>query len=353
MTGTAILGTGSYAPERIVTNRELIASGLDTTDEWIVERTGIRERRIASPEEATSDLAARAAERALEMAGIKAADLDLIICATSTPDHPLPATANLIQHKLKCDAGALDVNAACSGFVYALSVGFALRSSGQARYVLVVGADTYSRILDWEDRRSAIFFGDGAGAAVLGPTSSGDWLLSSVHGSDGSGARQIMVQAGGSRLPATEERVRSRLTRFHMDGRAVWSFAVARMPATVREVATRAGLAVADIRLLIPHQSNQRMLEACCASLGLEEERLFLNVDRYANTASASVAIALDEAVRQRRIRPGDPVVLVGFGGGLSWSAVCLRWGNAGEERATPPADTRTPIPADGATSVP
>lgn len=327
MTGTAILGTGSYVPERVVTNEQLIASGLDTSHEWILEKTGIRERRIAGSEEATSDLAVCAAKRALEMAGLKAADLDLIICATSSPDHPIPATASIIQHKLGCAAGALDVNAVCSGFVYALSVGFALRSSGQARHVLVIGADTYSRLLDWGDRRSAVFFGDGAGAVVLGPAPGPDWLLSSVHGSDGGGADKIMIAAGGSRLPATEEHVRARLTRFHMDGRAVWNFALDRMPAAVREVAARAGLSVADIGLLIPHQSNQRMLEACCESLGLEKERMFLNVDRYANTAAASIAIALDEALRQRRIGPGEPVVLVGFGGGLSWSAVCLRWG--------------------------
>jgi 3-oxoacyl-[acyl-carrier-protein] synthase-3 len=270
-----------------------------------------------------------AARRALEAAQVRPKDLDLIICATSSPDHPLPSTASLLQHKLGCQAAAFDLNASCSGFVYGLVTGFAMSRQDGCRRVLVVGADTYSRLLDWEDRSSAVFFGDGAGAVVLGPSSGEDWLLASDQGSDGRLAKAIMVPAGGSRLPATEERVRRRETRFHMDGRAVWNFVVEKMPATVRQVASRAGLPVSEIDLLIPHQANARMLRACADILKMSPDRLYLNVDRYANTAAASTAIALDEALRSGRIRRGNKVVMVAFGGGLSWSASCLRWGEA------------------------
>jgi 3-oxoacyl-[acyl-carrier-protein] synthase-3 len=323
---TAICGTGSYVPEDAVSNEELLRSGLDTTDNWIVEHTGIRWRRIARPEQATSDLALVAARRALEAAELRPSDLDLIICATSTPDHQLPATASLLQHQLGCRSGAFDLNAACSGFVCALITGFALRRQMGYRHVLVVGADTYSRILNWKDRTSAVFFGDGAGAVVLGPSHGGDWLMAAELGSDGGGAAAITVPSGGSRAPATEEHVRAQQHKFRMNGQAVWSFALDKMPAATRAVIARAGLALADIDLVIPHQANARMLHACADSLQLPPERLFLNLDRYANTASASVAIALDEAVRAGRVSRGHKVVLVGFGGGLSWSALCLRW---------------------------
>jgi 3-oxoacyl-[acyl-carrier-protein] synthase-3 len=325
--GTAILGTGAYLPEEVVGNEELVRRGLDTSDQWIVEHTGIRERRIARADQATSDLALVAARRALEAAELCPSDLDLIICATSTPDHQLPATASLLQHKLGCHAAAFDLNATCSGFVYALVTGFALRRQTGCRHVLVVGADTYSRILNWKDRTSAVFFGDGAGAVVLGPSRGADWLLAAELGSQGGGAAAIMVPAGGSRFPATEQRVRDGQTNFRMDGRAVWNFAIETMPAATRAVTARAGLALSDIDLVIPHQANMRMLHICAESLELPRDRVFLNIDRCANTASASVAIALDEAVRTGRVRRGHKLVLVGFGGGLSWSASCLQWG--------------------------
>ena len=303
---TAILGTGSYLPPNTVTNADLVQRGLDTTEEWIVEHTGIRERRIADPNQATSDLALVAARRALDAAGLRPADLDLIICATSSPDHQLPATASLLQHKLGCQAGAFDLNATCSGFAYALVVGFAMRRQTGCRHVLVVGADTYSRILNWEDRTTAVFFGDGAGAVVLGPTDGDDWLLASHHGSDGGGAPAIIVPAGGSRRPATEQRVRERETLFTMNGRAVWNFVLERVPAAIRTVTAQANLALSDIDLLIPHQANQRM-RTFAQRRELPPERLFINVDRYGNTASASVAIALDEAVRSDgSSRPAD-----------------------------------------------
>jgi 3-oxoacyl-[acyl-carrier-protein] synthase-3 len=320
------MGTGFFVPGDIVTNADVIARGLDSTPEWIMSHTGIRARRMAAATQATSDLAVEAARSALLAAGLLAGDLAFIVCATSTPDSPLPSTAALIAHRLGSQAGAIDLNAGCSGFAYALIVGMSLQRTLTRGHVLVIGADTYSRCLDWQDRGSAYFFGDGAGAAVLGHDED-DWMLGASYGSDGSGARAIEIPAGGSRLPATVERVQEKMTRFRMRGREVAEFVRYRFPLLVRDVVERSNLRMSDVALLIPHQANERLLGECIRDMGLARERVFLNMRDYANTAAASIAIALAEAVQMRRIRAGDVVVLAGFGAGLSWAALCLRWG--------------------------
>ncbi len=321
-----VLGTGSYLPERKVTNQQLVQDGLDTTDDWIVSHTGIKSRQVAAPDEATSDLAVRAAERALKAANLDAQQLGFIVCATSTPDHTLPATANLIQAALGANCGAMDLNAGCSGFVQALAVGFALCNQSEGRPVLVVGADCYSRIMDWSDRTTAVFFGDGAGAVVIAAGGTRPTLLSVMSGSDGKGGKQIIVESGGSRCPVTPLALEEGKTKLRMNGRAVWDFALDKVPALIREVVAQAGLTLAEIDLIIPHQSNAKMLNAFAEALDISQEKIFFNVQNYANTAAASVAIALDEAVRQKRLQPGGKVVLVGFGAGLSWCAACLSW---------------------------
>jgi 3-oxoacyl-[acyl-carrier-protein] synthase-3 len=320
-------------PERELTNRDVIELGLDTTDEWVVGHTGIRARRVAAPEQATSDLAAAAAGRALESAGVRAEDLGFLLCATSSPDHLLPATSSLLQHKLGADCGAMDLNSGCSGFVSATALGFAMfeqleRLSGTKRPVLVVAADTYSRIMNWKDRRTAVFFGDGAGAIVIGPCGAGEGprLLSFIAGSDGAGGDCIIVPTGGSRERTTHASLDDGRASLHMDGRAVWEFAVGRVPKLVSATVAQAGLSLSDVALVVPHQANARMLDVIAAELRLPRERFFSNVERYGNTASASVGIALDEAVRAGAISRGQIVVLVGFGAGLAWSAACLRW---------------------------
>lgn len=332
--GVEILGTGFFVPSDVVTNDQLIARGLDSTGEWIVNHTGISSRRVAAAHQATSDLAVEAARDALSAAAVRPEDIAFIVCATSTPDSPLPATAALIGHRLGSPAGAIDINAGCSGFAYALIVGMSLQRTLSRGHVLVIGADTYSRCLDWQDRGSAYFFGDGAGAAVLGKSQQ-DWLLGVCYGSDGSGAHAIEIPAGGSRLPATVARVQEKMTTFRMRGRDVAKFVRQRLPSLVHDVVEQSNLKMSDVALLIPHQANERLLGECASDMGLSRERVFLNVSDYANTAAASLGIALAEAVRKRRIRTGDVVVLAGFGAGLSWAALCLRWGAGQLEERT------------------
>jgi 3-oxoacyl-(acyl-carrier-protein) synthase III len=332
----AIVGSGSYLPPNRFSNEDLVKAGVDTSDAWIVAKTGIRERRFACEDQASSDLAAAAGAAAIASAGLSADAIDLVVCATSSPDHLLPSTASIVQNKLGCSAGAFDLNAGCSGFPYALSVGFAMLQSGGYRHVLVVGADTYSRFLDPQDRTTYVFFGDGAGAVVLGPVPGEASLLATIHGSDGAGAKRICVPCGGSRLPATEARLKERLHRFRMDGRGVWDFVIQRVPKLVHEVTARAGLSLEDIDLIIFHQANRIMLRQLAELLRIPESKLFTNVERYANTAAASIPIALDEAVKSGRLNHGQHVLLVGFGAGLSWSALCLRWHGTSHARAVP-----------------
>lgn len=321
-----IVGVGTCLPERVVSNKEL-ETMVETTDEWIVDRTGIRERRIAKNEEATSDLAVEAARRALESAGVEPHEVDLIIVATATPDHVFPATASLVQDRLGCPkAGAFDLSAACTGFMYALVSGAAFISSGTFKTVLVIGAETMSKLLNWKDRSTCILFGDGAGAVVLREVPRGYGLLASYLGSDGSGGPLLQVPAGGSRMPNCHQTLDASLQCLHMNGREVYRFAVRIMGEAALEVVKRAGLERKDIDLFIPHQANIRIIEAAAKRLGLPMDKVLVNVDRYGNTSSASVPIALDEAIRSGRLISGNNVVMVGFGAGLSWGAVTFKW---------------------------
>lgn len=321
-----ILGMGSYAPEKILTNSEL-EKMVDTSEQWILTRTGIRERRIAAPEEATSDLALMAAKKALEDAQIGPGDLDLIIVATNTPDNLFPAAACIVQDRLGARrAGAFDLLAGCTGFIYALSVGVQYVVSGCYRYVLVIGAETLSRIVDWEDRNTCVLFGDGAGAVVLGRAPGGYGILHTKLGSDGSGGQHLYVPAGGSRLPATGETVGRKLHFIRMNGREVFKFAVRTCGDGSLEALQESGLSLGDINFLIPHQANTRIIEAAAKRLELPMEKVLVNVDRYGNTSTASIPMALEEAVSQGRIKDGDNILMTGFGAGLTWAVALMRW---------------------------
>jgi 3-oxoacyl-[acyl-carrier-protein] synthase-3 len=321
--GRAVLGVGAYLPEERVTNQQLVDRGLDTNHDWIVQHTGFEVRHIARPDEATSDLATAAARAALTAAGVDAKDIGYICCATSSPDHLLPATANLVQHNLGCDCGAIDINGGCSGFVHAMGLGFAMLTQSPAKPVLVIGADTYSRLVDWSDRKTAIFFGDGAGAAVLGLRTGPESLLGMVSGSDGGGGDLISIRAGGTRQRTAGERSEAFLK---MVGSEVWRFALRHVPALVRAVLEQANLSLDDVDLIVPHQANARMLAMIARELEVPEEKVFINVKDNCNTAAASVGIALQQAASSGRLKEGDIVVLAGFGAGLGWCGMCLRW---------------------------
>lgn len=321
-----ILGTGAYLPEKVLTNHD-IAKIIDTTDEWITSRTGIKERRITDEHTATSDLALEAAKRALEDAGVKAEDLDLIIVGTVTPDMLFPATACLLQAKLGAHkAAAFDLSVACSGFVYSLITASQFVASGTYQRVLVIGADTLSKILNWQDRSTCILFGDGAGAVVLGPAEEGTGLLSFELGSQGDLDEKLLVRAGGSRLPLTVENIDKRMHFLEMAGPEVYKFAVKIMGEAAARVIDKAGLSLEDIDYFVPHQANNRIIEAAAKRLKLSKEKVFKNVDKYGNTSAASVPVALDEAVKGGKIKKGDNIVLVGFGAGLAWAAATIRW---------------------------
>lgn len=321
-----IIGTGAYLPEKVLTNKDL-EKMVDTSDEWIVSRTGIRERRIASEEQASSDLALPAAERALEAAGISAADLDLIIVATVTPDMAFPSTACVLQDRLDASkAAAFDLSAACSGFLYGLASGAQFIQNGMYRYVLVVGVECLSKITDWTDRNTCVLFGDGAGAAVLGPVAEGEGFKAFELGADGSGGALLHQRGGGSRHPITPDMIDERLQYVYMNGREVFKFAVRVMETATDQVVAKAEWNKEDIDFLVPHQANIRIIEPARNRLKLPRDRVVVNVDRYGNMSSASIPVALDEAVREGRIHKGDKLILVGFGGGLTWGAAALTW---------------------------
>lgn len=326
-----ILGVGHFVPPREVTNQEL-AESVATTDEWITSRTGIRARRRAEPDQATSDLAIQAAAMALLDAGVKPQELDLVVVATMTPDSPMPATACRVQQALGAhQAGAFDLNVACSGFVYALAVGAQFVASGTYRRVLVVGADVMTRLMNWEDRTTCVLFGDGAGAVLLGRVAS-DYGILGIHlGANGQGADSLFVKAGGSRLPAWSEQIQPGDFFLQMQGQEVFRFAVQVMGEAALQALHKAGLEPEAVDLLIPHQANQRIIEAARKRLSLPPEKVFSNVEHYGNTSCGSVPLALSEALQQGRIQEGDILVLVGFGGGLSWASVVLRWGGLEE----------------------
>lgn len=322
-----IAGLGRYVPQRVVTNAELERL-VDTTDEWITVRTGIKERRVAAPEEATSDLAVHAAREALEQAGVHPSELDLVLVGTASPDMIFPATACLVQERLGAKrAGAADVSAACSSFVYGLALAHAQVVAGLAERVLVIGSDTLSRITNWKDRSTCVLFGDSAGAAVVVPSDGQRGILSFWLGADGGGGPLLTLPAGGSRLPASYETVERGQHYIHMNGREVFKFASRIIPRAIEEVCERAGVSVAEVDLFVPHQANVRIIQSAAERLGQPMEKFYVNVERYGNTSSASVPVALYEAVAEGRVRDGDLVALVAFGGGLTWASCLLRWG--------------------------
>ncbi|MDD4237706.1 MAG: ketoacyl-ACP synthase III [Desulfotomaculaceae bacterium] len=328
MFNAGITGVGAYLPERILTNDEL-QKMVDTNDEWIRTRSGIKERRITSPEQATSDLAVIAGERALADAGVAPEELGLVIVATSTPDTIFPSTACLVQDRLGAkNAAAFDLAAGCTGFVYALATGSQFVTSGTYKKVLVIGAESLSRITNWEDRKTCVLFGDGAGAVVLSPVPKGYGILSFTLRSDGSKGATLIIPAGGSRLPATRETVEQKLHTIHMDGQEVFKFAVRIMGKAALEVLAAAGLESSDIDYFIPHQANIRIIESAAKRLVLSMEKVLVNLDRYGNTSTASIPLALAEAVHSGRVKQGDHIVVVGFGAGLTWGAAVIKWGS-------------------------
>lgn len=320
-----IAGTGSYAPTKVLTNTDLERM-VATSDEWIRERTGIRERRIAATGEACSDLAVQAGRRALTAAGVAATDLDMILVATCTGDFPLPATACLVQHQLGATkAGACDLSAACCGFVYALSIADAYIKTGM-RHVLVIGSEVMSAITDWTDRNTCVLFGDGAGAVVLSASHGERGILSTDLRSDGTLCELIMVPGGGSRNPPSEKVITERQHYIKMKGNETFKIAVRTLEEIARTTLASNHLQVEDLDLYVPHQANVRILRAVMERLGLPIEKVFLNLDRYGNTSAASIPIALDEAVREGRIKEGSLVMLGAFGAGLTWASAMLRW---------------------------
>ncbi|MBV8585873.1 MAG: ketoacyl-ACP synthase III [Verrucomicrobia bacterium] len=322
----SIVGTGSYAPERILTNQEL-EQLVDTSDEWIRSRTGIRERRIAADNEATSDLAIKAAQAAMLQAEVTAAELDLIVVATVTPDTLFPATACWVQRKLGAiNAACFDVSAACSGFIYALEIAQQFISTHVYDTILIIGADKLSAITDWTDRNTCVLFGDGAGAAVLRNRANSHGVISSYMGSDGAFTDILVMPGGGSRCPITPSNVDQRLNTIKMVGKEVYKQAVTSMFHATNRVLEDAGLRYEDISCVIPHQANLRIIEAIAERMHLPLEKFFVNLDRYGNTSAAAVAIALDEANRSGRVQRGDYVLLVAFGGGLTWASSVIQW---------------------------
>ncbi|GIO36290.1 3-oxoacyl-ACP synthase III [Paenibacillus antibioticophila] len=321
-----IVGYGKYVPERILTNADM-EKMVETNDEWIVSRTGIRERHIAAPEQATSDLAYEAAVQALKTAGMSAEDLELIIVATITPDTFFPSTACILQDKLGAKkAAAFDLSAACSGFVYGMATANGMLQTGMYNNALVIGADALSRITDYTDRNTCVLFGDGAGAVVLGEVSPGRGFLSFDLGAEGSGGSLLKLEAGGSRLPASEETIQDKKHYIYMNGREVFKFAVRVMGTATEEVLRKAGKGKEDIDLFVPHQANIRIIQSAMQRLDLPEEKCVINVDKYANTSAASIPLALVEAAEEGRMKEGDTILLVGFGGGLTWGASVLVW---------------------------
>ena len=299
---------------------------VDTSDEWIRTRTGIVERRIADPDVATSDLALPAAQAALEQAQVDVSDIDLILVATVTPDTIFPCTAAILQQRLGAKAAAFDILVGCTGFVYGLAVAREMIASGAYDHILVLGAETLSRIADWEDRSTCVLFGDAAGAAVVGPVPEGRGILSYSLGNDGTNADALKIPAGGSRMPASQETVANRLHYLTMNGPEVFKFAVRSMAESSEAVVSRAGFTMKDIDLVIPHQANLRIIDAAAKRFNIPYERFVHNLEHYGNTSAASIPLALDESVREGKISSGDLILLSSFGAGLSWASMVMRW---------------------------
>ncbi|MCF2601144.1 MAG: ketoacyl-ACP synthase III [Veillonellaceae bacterium] len=321
-----ILGTGFYVPEKIMTNADL-EKIVETSDEWIVERTGIKERRIAEDNQPMSDLALRAAKAALADAGVAAEDLDLIIVATLTSDRIIPSTACMIQNLLGAKhAAAFDLSAACSGFAYAASVAAQFIETGAYKKALVIGAETLSKYINWEDRNTCVLFGDGAGAAVLGQVEEGYGILSFDLGSDGSGGDAIQIPSSGSLMPVSKESIDQKLNLIHMNGRDVFKFAVKAMGKTVKNSLAKIDMPQEKIDWLVPHQANIRIIESAAKRLSMPMDKVIVNIHKYGNMSAACIPIALAEAAAAKRFKKGDIIALSGFGAGLTWASCIIRW---------------------------
>jgi 3-oxoacyl-[acyl-carrier-protein] synthase-3 len=321
----SITGIGANAPERVMTNDEL-AEIVDTSDEWIVERTGIRERRVAAPDEALSDLARPAAEAALEHAGVQASEVDLIVVATVTPDMLFPSTGAILADQLGAkDAAAYDLSAGCTGFVYAIAQAHGMVASGLADHALVVGGDVLSKVVDWQDRSTCVLFGDGAGAVVLERVQDGGFLGFEL-GADGSGGPQLYMPAGGSRAPATAETVADRQHFAKMNGREVFKFATRVLVDSAEKILDECGVPVEDVDVYVPHQANVRIIDHARKKLGIPEERTVVNVDRFGNTSSGSIPLALGDAEDDGRLKEGEMVLMTGMGAGLTWGSALIEW---------------------------
>lgn len=321
-----ITGTGSYLPKKELTNFDL-EKMVDTTDEWIRTRTGISKRRIADDKTATSDLATEAARIAINDAEILSEDIDLIIVATVTPDMGFPSTACIVQKNIGAkNAVAFDVEAACSGFLYALTIGEQFIKTGIYKNALIIGAETLSKIVNWKDRRTCVLFGDGAGAAVLQQVKEGFGILSNSLGSDGSKGNYLTQPAGGSRMPASIKTILDNLHYIHMDGREVFKFAVRIMAKSALEITKSTGYNMKDVAYMIPHQANIRIIEAVAKKINLTMDKVYVNLGNYGNMSVASIPVALDEAVKKGNIKSGDIIILVAFGGGLTWGSSVIKW---------------------------
>jgi 3-oxoacyl-[acyl-carrier-protein] synthase-3 len=322
----SIIGTGSYVPDKILTNADL-SRMVDTTDEWITTRTGIKERRVAAKDETTSEMASRASLKALEQAKTSPKEIDLIIVATATPDMLFPATACFVQKKIGAtNAACLDISAACAGFLFGLEIAQQFITSHTHETVLVIGAEKLTSITNWSDRNSCVLFGDGAGAAVLRHRGNAHGVISTHIGSDGRYTDILFMPGGGSRCPITRENVDKNLATIHMTGKEVYKQAIIAMLNAAKKALDQAGLSIEDIACVIPHQANLRIMDAIADRLGISRDKMFVNLDRYGNTSAAAVAIALDEANRSGRIKRGDYVLMVVFGGGLTWASTVLEW---------------------------
>ncbi len=326
MSRAKIVSVGAYAPKHVLSNADL-EKMVDTSDEWIVQRTGIRERRIADASEATSDLAVRAAQQALERANLEPEDVDFIVVGTTTPDMQFPSTANFVQHKLGAGrAGSVDVSAACTGSIYSLSIGAQYVQTGKYRTVLAIGAEALSRITDFTDRGTCILLADAAGAAVLQPSDDDAGIIDADLYSDGRYSEYLYMPGGGSRHPATHETVNARMHFAKMKGNEVFKVAVRMFGDSAATILAKNGFTAADIDLFIPHQANLRIIEAAVKRLGLAMDKVLINVDRYGNTGAASVYVALEEAWSLGRVKPGDLILMAAFGGGFTWGAALVRW---------------------------
>jgi len=323
LTGVQVVGTGSFVPDQVITNEALASLGCDA--EWIIQRTGIRERRHAPPEMSTSDMAVTAAERAIEAADIGRDEIDLLVLGTLSPDYLLPATAAAVQHRLNLNCAAMDVSAACAGFMYAIVTGMQFVATGSSKYALVIGADTNSRVMNPDDKKTFPLFGDGAGAVVLTKGSNEQGLIAYTLGADGAGEQLLIRPTGGSRTPLTSCPGGGDLY-VKMDGRPVFKWAVRLLDDSSRQVLEAAGHSTSDVKLWLLHQANIRILDAAADALGIDRTKIETHIDRYGNTSAGSVPIALDEALRAGRINRGDLLLICGFGGGLAWGTALMRW---------------------------